>query len=171
MKTLVRLYHRRVLTDHQEKPSRKAEALRRVIEPAKELYRALEQLPAALRAQIEPDAGVVECLFADIIGHSCVESLPGFDQALFDLIVKAEGERAIWNVLVSRERSRRRSSQRRDNLALGIKALVMGLSPKFAKDEHEAESWVATALSTLGVRYPDPQVHRTEFRRMFTTDS
>jgi hypothetical protein len=68
---------------------------------------------------------------------------------------------------VSREWSKRRGTHARNQLALNLKAIIVGCSPKLANDERAAEDWAAFALDTAGIRCPDRHTNPPAFKGMF----
>jgi hypothetical protein len=129
--------------------------------PYLEIQARMQEYPRRVLSEI------VAALFPGERGLPGGWQMPGFDAHLNNLIEKAKAERALWEQRVSGPRSGQRATHHRDTLALGLKALAMGCSPKLANDERGAEAWVAEALDVLDIRYPDPKMGQARFRRMF----
>ena len=95
-----------------------------------------------------------------------VVTLP-FEWILAALIDATESRRAEFEKRVSRGWSKRRRTHWRNELALNLKAIIMGCSPKMKHDERAAEKWVANVLDTVSIRYPDPDTNHKAFHAMF----
>jgi hypothetical protein len=81
------------------------------------------------------------------------------------LMMGANRRRLELDAQGSRERSRRRGTFARNELALNLKAIAIGYSPKLAEDQ--AEDWAALVLDTAGIRCPDRNTNPRAFKRMF----
>src|SRR5262249_16445893 len=125
----IRLYRLNKLSARQEEPSRQAEALRQVAAAARELKKALERLPDALRMRVEPDMIRLVATRTGRLPRRFLH-MPGFDTPLADLIHQAEAESARQEARVSDPRSRRLATHYRNDLALGLKALATTRSTK-----------------------------------------
>jgi hypothetical protein len=71
---------------------------------------------------------------------------------------------------VSRERTKRRRTYARNQLALNLKAIISGYSPKLANDERGAEDWAALVLVSAGISCPDRDNSPKDFRAMFAVN-
>jgi hypothetical protein len=84
------------------------------------------------------------------------------------LIATAEKARADLERRVSRERTRHLRILARNELALNVKAIVMGSdSPKFAHDERAAEDWAGLVLDAAAIRRPSRETNPAAFQAMF----
>jgi hypothetical protein len=83
------------------------------------------------------------------------------------LIETTEKRRLELEAQVSREWSKRRGTHARNQLALNLKAIIMGCSSKLANDERAAEDWAALALDTAGIRCPYRHTNPAAFKGMF----
>jgi hypothetical protein len=152
-------------------------ALRARVEPdiigtvARDMTDAVAELLArlaaglSLRARFEPD--IIGTIARDKRHLPAGWQMPGIEMHLAALRDNADAERQQWEKRVSRARSQRQHTRRRDILARELKGLAIAYSPDLANDERAAEAWVAGALHLLGVRYPDPTSRAQAFRRMF----
>jgi hypothetical protein len=89
------------------------------------------------------------------------------EHILAALIETAEKRRLEFEAQVSRERSKRRGTFARNELALNLKAIIMGFSPKFADDERAAEDWAAQVLDAARIPYAKRETNLAAFKRMF----
>jgi len=95
--------------------------------------------------------------------------------ALHGLINAAEAEIKRQNGQASPGKTKQRNTRLRNNLAVGLKGIAIGLG----KGAREAERWVEQVFDALKqdhpdpsdllhVMYPDPREHPGDFKRMFT---
>jgi hypothetical protein len=85
-------------------------------------------------------------------------------------IEKADRRRSELEAQVSPGRSRSRGTFARNELALNLKAIAIGYSPKLAEDQREAEAkdWAASVLRAAGFeRVPYRETNPRAFERMF----
>jgi hypothetical protein len=86
------------------------------------------------------------------------------------LIEKAEDCRWETEERVDRNWSKERGTYAKNQLALNLKAIIMGYSPTLHNDQAGAEDWAAVALEALGFSYPDPEKRPADFRKLFDPD-
>jgi hypothetical protein len=144
----IQLYRTNKLINEAEGPDSSAESLQLCINRLKEAQQALLELPAIPRVRLSETTR--QCLEA----HS----------ALQELVDAAEAEIARLNEQVSPSAARRQKTRLRNNLAVGLKDLAIGI---LGKGDREAETWAAQVFDELGIAYPDPDGHAADFRGMF----
>jgi hypothetical protein len=89
---------------------------------------------------------------------------------LTDLIEKAEDCRRETEKMINRNWSKERGTYAKKQLALNLKAIVIGYSPTLRKDEAAAEEWAADVLDLLGLSRPSPEKRLAELRKLFETN-
>ena len=93
-----------------------------------------------------------------------------FEHILGAWIESTEKRSSELEAQVSRERTKRRRTYARNQLALNLKAIISGYSPKFANDEGGAEDWAVVVLDTAGISCPDRNKSPKDFRAMFAVN-
>jgi hypothetical protein len=83
------------------------------------------------------------------------------------LIESTEKRSSELEAQVSRESTKRRGTYARNQLAVNLKAIIMGCSPELANDERGAEDWAVLVLDTAGISNPDRDSSPKDFRAMF----
>lgn len=154
-----RLYRSSKVISEQEGPDSVAESLQVRVDVLKEALQALVELPA--------------------IPHASRPN-PRWYHTAYDLlrtVVDAEeGEIARQNKQISpsekstRPPRQRASTQLRNDLALGLKGIALGL---IGKTERDAETWVTYVFDELkpvcpDLHYPNPDSRPKDFERMFS---
>jgi hypothetical protein len=144
----IQLYRTNKLISETEGPGSSAESLQLCVNRLKEAQQALLEVPAIPRARLAETAR--PCLKA----HG----------ALQKLIDVAEAEIVRLNEQVSPSAAKRQKTQMRNDLAVGLKGIAIGI---LGKDAREAEVWATQVFDVLGIAYPDPDGHVAIFKRMF----
>jgi hypothetical protein len=144
----IQLYRTNRLISGKEGPGSAAESLQLCIGRLKEAQPALLELPAIPRARLSGAA------------PQCFET-HGKLQGLIDA---AEAEIARLNEQVSPAAATREKTRLRNDLAVGLKGIALGI---LGKDDREAEMWATQVFDVLGIAYPDPDEHAADFKQIF----
>jgi hypothetical protein len=151
-------YRTSKLISRHEGPDSVAESLRLRIDILKKARQAILELPA--------------------VPHTGPRNLQWYytaHAALQTIIDAEETEMVRLNKQVSPGKAKQQSTLLRNDLAVGVKGIAIGL---LAKDEREAEKWVEQVFDALRrdhpnpddplhLTYPDADGHPSDFRDMF----
>jgi hypothetical protein len=146
LKQEIRRYRVFELSNRQERPPRRAKGYDEALVPAQALLKALRQMPASQRMPIEP--------------------LGPIETQLESLIKRGKAQKERWESEKSRSQSKRQSTRLRNDLALGLKSIAVGY---LGMDECEAEALAARYMDELGIKCPNPETRREDFKGMFVT--
>ena len=155
----IELYRTSKLISKHAGPDSVAESLRLRVDVLKKAQQAILEMPAIPHASTPPDVSRY---------HAAHDALHG-------LINAAEAEIKRQNGQASPGKTKQRNTRLRNNLAVGLKGIAIGLG----KGAREAERWVEQVFDALKqdhpdpsdllhVMYPDPREHPGDFKRMFT---
>jgi hypothetical protein len=151
----------------------------RKAQAAERAFAAAYDVPTAELAKRDPDpeAERVEDVSMPKIAYTAVNrrrrrqlplpvQLP-LEHILAALIETTEKRRLEIEAQVSRGSSKSRRTFARNQLALQLKAIIMGLSPEFDGNERSAEDWAVLVLDAAEIRCPYRATNPSAFKRMF----
>jgi len=148
-------YRLTILTDEQERPTRKAEAFRRLSDAFAKLGKALEALPEVAALQDALDNAPMEIRMALFrsptpLDEQQVRALP---RALRELSARAKGAAKQLESRIIKNRSNL-WGERRKAFARDLQTVAIQHSKHLQKDWSALRAWLEAALKAFGVQFP-----------------